>query len=103
MIHQIDRNKRFFLSAFQQGLLQNLIKKTVVGIFKIALHLRYRHVFMRQSLEILNVFNTANLIQIFKESKIYFKKLECCFLVENTKTENGSFPYYKLLYQKPVL
>ena len=33
-------------------------KKTVLGIFKMALHFKDRHAFMWQSLEILNVFNT---------------------------------------------
>ena len=33
-------------------------KKTELGTFKIALRLRNQHIFMSQSLEILNVFNT---------------------------------------------
>ena len=46
----------------------------------------------RQSVEILNVFNTLTLKQIFWKTKTFFKKLEYCLLVENTKIENASFP-----------
>ena len=60
----------------------------VLGIFKVALGLRDRHVFMWQSEEILNVFNTLILIQIFYKTKTFFKKLEYRFLVETTKIEN---------------
>ena len=38
-------------------------------------------------MEILNVFNTLTLTQIF------WKNLEYHFLVQSTKIENGSFPY----------
>ena len=64
----------------------------VLGIFKIALRLRDRHVFMQQFLEILNVFNAAIGKQIFWKTKSFLKKLEYCFLVESTKIKNGSFP-----------
>ena len=37
----------------------------VLGIFKIALRMRDRYVFMWQSVKVLNVFNTLTLIQIF--------------------------------------
>ena len=65
----------------------------VLGIFKIALHLRDRHVFMWQSVKVSNVFNTLTLKQIFWKTKTFFKKLEYRFLVESTKIENASFPY----------
>ena len=65
----------------------------VLGIFKIALRLRDRHVFWRQSIETLNVFNTLTLKQIFWKTKTFFKKLEYCFLVKSTNIENTSFPY----------
>ena len=65
----------------------------VLGIFKIALRLRNRHIFMWQSVEILNVFNILTLKQIFWKTKTYFKKLENQFLIENTKIENALFPY----------
>ena len=68
-------------------------KKTVLGIFKIALRLRDRHVFMLQSVKVSNVFNTLTLKQIFWKTKTFFKKLEYRFLVESTKIENASFPY----------
>ena len=67
--------------------------KTLLGIFKIALHLRDRHVFKRQSLEILTVFNTLTLNQIFWIMKTFFNKLEDYFLVEIIMIENASFPY----------
>ena len=47
------------------------------------------HVFMGQSLEILNVFNVVTLKQIFE---VTLKKLEYCFLLDITKTENALFP-----------
>ena len=65
----------------------------VQGIFKIALHLRDRHVFMWQSLKILNVFNTLTLKQIFWKTKTFLKKLEYRILFESNNTENRSFPY----------
>ena len=48
---------------------------------------------MWQSVQVLNVFNTLILKQIFWKTKIFFKKLEYLFLVESTKIENTSFPY----------
>ena len=48
---------------------------------------------MWQSAEILKVFNTLNLKQIFWKAKTFFQKLEGGFLVESTKIENASFPY----------
>ena len=65
----------------------------VQGIFKIGLRLRDQHVFIWQSAEILNVFNTLTLKQIFSKTKTLIKKLEYCFLVEGTKIENASLPY----------
>ena len=44
-------------------------------------------------MDILNVFNTLTLKQIFCKTEIFFKKFEYCFLVESTKIENASFPY----------
>ena len=48
---------------------------------------------MCQSLNILKVFNTLTLEQIFWKTKPFLKTLEYCFLVESTKIENASFPY----------
>ena len=44
-------------------------------------------------MEILNVFNTLTLRQIFRKTKVLFKKLEYRFLVESTKIENALFLY----------
>ena len=73
----------------------------VPGIFKIALCLSDRHVFLWQTVEMLNVFKTLNLKQIFWKTKNVFKKPGYCFVTESTKIGYVSFP--KLLYQKPML
>ena len=65
----------------------------MLGILKIALRLRDRHIFMWKSVEILNVFNTATLKQIFWKTKNFFKKMEYRFLVKSTKIENTPFLY----------
>ena len=54
----------------------------VLGIFKIVLRLRDRHAFMRQLVEMLNVFITLALKQIFWKTKTFLKKLEYRFLAE---------------------
>ena len=77
-------------------------KKSVLGIFKIALRLRDRHVFMSQSVKVSNVFNTLTLKQIFWKTKTFFKKLEYRFLVETTKIENTSFPFKTALSEANV-
>ena len=64
-----------------------------LDIFKIAIRLRDRHVFIWQSMEILRVFNTLTLKQIFWKTKTFFKNLEYRFLVQSTKIEKASFPY----------
>ena len=61
-------------------------------ILKIALRLIDRHVFMWQSLGILNVYNTVTFKQIIWKTKTFFKKLEYRFLVESTKIEKVTFP-----------
>ena len=61
-------------------------------IFKIHC-LRDGHVFMWQSLQILNVFNTLTSKEIFWKTQTLFKNLEYRFLVESTKIENATFPY----------
>ena len=45
------------------------------------------------SVEILNDFNTSTLNHTLWKRKIFFKKLEHCFLVESTKTENTLLQY----------
>ena len=74
----------------------------VLGIFKIALRLRDRHVFIWQLVKISNVFNTLTLKQIFWKTKTFFKKLEYRFLVETTKIENTSFPFKTALSEANV-
>ena len=44
-------------------------------------------------MEILNVFNTLILKQVFWEAKDFFKKLEYRFLVEGTEIESASISY----------
>ena len=44
-------------------------------------------------MEILNLFNTLTLKQIFWKTKTFLRKLEQSFLVESTKIENASFPH----------
>ena len=44
-------------------------------------------------MNVLNVFNTLTLIQIFWKTKTFFKKLDYRFLVETTKIESTSFPF----------
>ena len=61
--------------------------------FKNVLHLRNRHVFMWQSVEILNVFNILTLKRTSWKTKTFFKKLEYRFLVESTEIQNASLPY----------
>ena len=58
-----------------------------------ALRSRDRHVFMWQSVKILNVFNTWTLKQSFWKRKFFFKKLDYGFLVESTNVENTFFLY----------
>ena len=125
VIHQIDRNEWLLLSAFQQGLRQNLswflsytgkrfffyrfhfkvTRKSIasstkfLGICKIALRLRDRHVFMWRSLEI---FYISNFEQIFWKTQTLFKKLEHRFLVESAKIENATISYKTLLSEANV-
>ena len=65
----------------------------VLEIYKIVLRLKDRYVFIWQSLEILNVFFTLRLKQVFWKMKTFSRKLEYSFLVEHTKIENTTFPY----------
>ena len=74
----------------------------VLGIFKIALRLRDRHVLMSQSVKVLNVFNTLTSIQIFWKTKTFFEKLEYCFLVETNKIENTWFPFKTALSEANI-
>ena len=62
----------------------------------------HRDVFEWQSREILSVFNTLTLKQIFWKTKTFFKKLEKSFLVESNKIENVTFPYKTALSEDNV-
>ena len=93
----------FCLNIRKRFLLVFILKPTgFLGIFKIALRLRDRHVFMWQSVKVSNVFNTLILKQIFWKTKTFFKKLEYRFLVETTKIENTSFPFKTVLSEANV-
>ena len=72
----------------------------LLGIFKTALSLRDRHVFMWLSLEILNVFNTSTLKQIFWKTQALLKKM--FFLVGSAKIKNPTFPYKTALSEANV-
>ena len=53
---------------------------------------------MLQSVDVLNVLYTLTLNQ----TKIFFKKLEYCFLIESTKIENVSFRYKTVISEANV-
>ena len=67
--------------------------KTVLGIFKITLRLRDPPIFIWQSMEILNVFITLTLQQIFWKTENFFEKLEYRYLVERTTVSDATFSY----------
>ena len=71
-------------------------------IFKIILRLRDRHVFMWQSVEILNVFNTLTLKQIFWKTKTFLKKWSTVFKLQALRLKTHHF-HTKSPYQKPML
>ena len=56
---------------------------------------------MRQSVKVSNVFNTLTSKPIFWKTKIFFKKLDYCFLIETTKIKNNHF-HSKLLSEVNV-
>ena len=64
----------------------------MLGVFKITLRLRNWYVFGWQSREILSVFITVTLKQVFWKTKAFFKKLECFVLVESPVIESPTFP-----------
>ena len=71
-----------------------MLLKKVLGIFIKALRLRDRHVFMQTISGNFERFQYFNFEKTnFFKMKIFFKKLEYCFLVESTKIESASFPY----------
>ena len=95
LVFSLKTGQCFFLEvSFQcQQKEHRFFWKTILGIFKIALHLGDQQVFMWHSVKILNVFNTLTLTQILWKTKAFLKKVESCFLAKSTKIENVSFPY----------
>ena len=91
----LNTGKRFFFRFHFKDNRKSIdsSKKKVLGIFKIAVRLRDRHVFIWQSVEVLNDSNTLTLKHIFWKMENFFKKLEYRFIVESTKVEKASFPY----------
>ena len=61
---------------------------TVLEIFKMDFCLRDRHIFIWQSLQILNIFITLTLKQVFWKKENFKEKLVHRFFVESTTTEN---------------
>ena len=74
----------------------------IPGVFKIAFRLRDRHVFMWQAIELLNLFITLTLKQIFWKAQTFFIKLDYRFSVESTKIENVTYPYNTALSETNV-
>ena len=79
-----------------------VLLKNCTRDFQIDLRLRDWHVFMWQSVEVSDVFNTLTLKQIFRKTKTFFKKLEHRFLVATTEIENTSFPFKTALSETNV-
>ena len=74
----------------------------VLGIFKIALHLRDWHTLMWQWLKTLNDFNTLTLKKIIWKTQTLFGKVEYRFLVESAKIDKITFPYKAALSEANV-
>ena len=74
----------------------------MLGIFEIALRLRDMHVFMWQSLEVLNVFNTLTLKQISGKRKAFPKNWSTVFKFKPLRLKAHHF-HTKMLCQKPML
>ena len=86
VFHQIDRKWmvapfsnffgkiRLLFVLIQENAFFYRFHRFLPGIFQIALHFWDRHVFMWQSLNTSNVFNTLTLKQIFLKTKTFFQK-----------------------------
>ena len=59
-------------------------EKEVLGIFKMAYHLRDQLVFMQQLFETLNFLDAAIFKQVLWKAKTFFKKLEYRSLIQST-------------------
>ena len=73
--------QRFHFKAYTTEKTQNTdyTKKMVLAIFKVAIRLRFWHIFMWQSREILKVFITLTLKQVFWKTKPFIKKTGVLF------------------------
>ena len=69
----------------------------VLGIFKIAVRLRDRHVFYKIISESFKRFQYFNFETNFLENDNLFLKIGVPFLVETSKTENTSFSFKNAL------
>ena len=98
----LNTGKRFVLdiSFSSQQKEQRFFWKTVLEIFKIALRLRERHIFMWQSLEILNVSNIN-----FETNFLKTENLQNCSTVLWLKVLGLKTHYFytKLSCQEPML
>ena len=63
------------VSFYSQQKELRFLYKTVLGIFNAVLRLRDWYVFIKQSLEILNVFITLPMKQAFWNTEMFFEKL----------------------------
>ena len=79
-----NTGKRFFweISFWGQQKKWRCYWKTLLGIFKILLRFRDRHIFREQLLEILNMFNTLTLEQIFRKTKTFPKSWSAVFYLK---------------------
>ena len=104
----LSTRKRFSLEVlfWSQQKEHRFFQKMVPGIFKITLLLRERHVFIWQSLETLNVFNTLTLKEVFSKTRKFFKKLELLLLwtslIQSNKIENVTCPCKTALLEASV-
>ena len=91
IVFYLNTGQHFFLDVLLQSQQkkQRFFWKMVLGDFKRALHLKDQHVFIWQSLKILNVLDILDLKQIFWKIKVFLKKLEYHYLF---KIENVVFP-----------
>ena len=79
-----NTGKRFFweISFWGQQKKCRCYWKTLLGIFKILFRFRDRHIFREQLLEILNMFNTLTLEQIFRKTKTFPKSWSAVFYLK---------------------
>ena len=85
-------SRRFHFQANRKSIGSS--KKTVLEIFKIALRLRDRHVFMWRSVKILSIFSIYfNFETNFLENENFFQKTGALFFSWTHEDWKASFPY----------